>query len=72
MRHWTLEERQKQAELIKQWKPWRLAGVKTAAGKEKSKMNAYKHGGRSANVREMQQIFTQWKAELNRVVNLFD
>ena len=42
---WTQERRLKQSEAIKNWKPWeKSTGAKTAEGKEKSKMNAYKHG----------------------------
>ena len=72
MRHWTIEERRRQSKLIKQWKPWRLAGVKTPEGKEKSKMNAYKHGGRCADIRKMQRVFTEWKSKLSQIKNLFD
>ena len=46
MRQWTKEERLKQSQLIKQWKPWKQStGARTVNGKEVSKMNAYKHGG---------------------------
>jgi len=42
---WTEERKQKQRELIQSWKPWeKSTGAKTAHGKAKSKMNAYKHG----------------------------
>jgi len=52
MRHWTLEERQKQSELIHRWRPWNQStGAKTPAGRERSKMNALKHGGRSAEMK---------------------
>lgn len=40
---WTEERKQKQRELIQNWKPWeKSTGAKTAQGKAKSKMNAYK------------------------------
>ena len=48
---WTIERREKMAKIIHQWKPWLKAGVKTSAGKEISKMNAVKHGGRSSIIR---------------------
>ncbi len=49
MRHWTTEERQRQAELVRGWQPWQKStGAKTKAGKERSKMNAVKHGLYSA------------------------
>jgi len=45
MRHWTPEERLKQAELIRNWKPWKQStGAKTPVGKARSSQNAYKHG----------------------------
>ena len=46
---WTLERRQRQAELIQQWQPWKQStGARTEEGKEVSKMNALKHGGYSS------------------------
>jgi hypothetical protein len=50
---WTPERRAKQAAAIHRWKPWRKAGVKTATGKHISRMNAYKHGARSAAVAKL-------------------
>jgi hypothetical protein len=45
---WTPERRKRQSETIKRWKPWEQStGAKTNQGKEKSKMNALKHGARS-------------------------
>lgn len=45
-RQWTEEERRKQSEAIKRWKPWKKStGPRTKEGKEESKMNAFKHGG---------------------------
>ena len=42
---WTLERRRRQAEMIKNWQPWKLStAARTEAGKEISKMNALKHG----------------------------
>ena len=64
---WTQERRQRQSELIHKWKPWALAGVKTEEGKNISKMNAYKHGARCAEIRNMAREFTEWKKELNQV-----
>ena len=49
MRQWTPAERNTQASLIRQWKPWRKStGPKTESGKNKSAQNALKHGMRSA------------------------
>ena len=53
MRQWSLIEREKQRQLIQNWKPWhRATGAKTAAGKAKSKLNAFKHGLYSAEMKE--------------------
>jgi hypothetical protein len=70
MRHWTLEERQRQSELIKKWKPWQSAGVKTSEGKSISRMNAYKHGARSAEIRTLAREMTEWKKQLNQIIKI--
>ena len=58
MRQWTTEERKKQSMLIQRWKPWNKSrGPKTTDGKERSKMNARKHGMRSIEAQEMQKMF---------------
>ena len=42
---WTPERRARQAELIRQWRPWEKAtGPRTEAGKAKTSQNAYKGG----------------------------
>ncbi len=42
---WTLERRQRQAELIQRWQPWKQStGARTTEGRDVSKMNALKHG----------------------------
>lgn len=49
MRQWTLEERQRQSALIRQWKPWEQStGPRTEAGKATASENALTHGMRSA------------------------
>ena len=40
---WTLESRQQQSKMIRQWKPWeKSTGPKSNEGKSKVAMNAYK------------------------------
>jgi len=42
-RQWTDEQKQRQAELIRSWKPWeKSTGAKTDKGKAKSSMNAHR------------------------------
>lgn len=56
MRQWTEAERQRQAELIRGWKPWRMAGVKTPEGKEITRLNAWKHGAYSADFKRLRKV----------------
>lgn len=45
MRHWTPEQRLKQSEAIKTWKPWeKSTGARTLQGKAISSKNATKTG----------------------------
>ena len=54
---WTEERKQKQREAIQRWKPWEKAtGAKTVEGKNRSKMNALKHGARSQQWRELNRL----------------
>jgi hypothetical protein len=50
---WTPQRRARQSKLIHKWKPWRLAGVKSQEGKARSKMNAYKYGGYTKEMRDI-------------------
>jgi len=44
---WTTERRARQAELIRNWKPWeRSTGPRTAEGKALVAQNGYKGGSR--------------------------
>lgn len=65
---WTPERRLRQSQMIQQWKPWESAGVKTTEGKNISKMNAYKHGARSADVRSMSRKITEYKWALSQLI----
>jgi hypothetical protein len=48
MNGWTTERRQRQAQLIKQWQPWKHStGAKTIEGKAKVSRNAFKGGLRA-------------------------
>ena len=50
---WSLERRAKQAELIKQWKPWKQStGPKSIEGKARVAGNAWT-GGHRAQLREL-------------------
>lgn len=45
-RVWTMEQRQRQAEAIRRWKPWKQStGPRTAQGKAKVSGNAYTGSG---------------------------
>jgi hypothetical protein len=69
MRQWTQEERLRQAQLIRNWRPWeKSAGAKTEAGKAASKMNAYKHGGRSGAISEMRDIIGYCRPSLKPII----
>lgn len=53
-RSWTPERRAKQAEWMRQNKPWlKSTGPRTPAGKEAVKHNALKHGYRSEDYAEL-------------------
>ena len=68
MRHWSLEERKKQSQLIQQWKPWKQStGAKSSMGKKISKMNAYKHGGRCADLRDAAKFIAECKRSLKNI-----
>ena len=56
-RKWTPEQKARQAEAIRRWKPWeRSTGPKTAAGKARCKINAYKNGMHSAAMVEIKRV----------------
>ena len=58
---WTLERRQRQAELIRQWQPWKQStGPRTPEGKAAASRNAWQ-GGDMARMRELAK-------EVNRVL----
>jgi hypothetical protein len=72
MRHWSVEERNRQSQLIQQWKLWKQStGAKSYKGKEVSKMNAYKHGARCADIRDATQFITKCKKSLKEIKEYF-
>lgn len=58
---WSAERRARQAAAIHRWAPWRTAGVRSTAGKAISRMNALKHGGRSALAKRLSTLL--WRVE---------
>lgn len=58
---WTAERKQRQAELIKLWQPWKHStGARTLEGKAVSSQNAYKHG-MSKLIKEIRQLLKEQK-----------
>ena len=69
MRQWTEAERLRQAELIKNWQPWRNStGATTAQGKAKASRNAFKHGAYSADMRMMMQALREQKDAIREML----
>lgn len=61
---WAKERRQKQRELIQNWKPWEQStGARTPQGKARSSRNAYKYGVAEikALLRELHQMLREEK-----------
>ena len=59
---WTQERRQRQRELIQNWKPWlKSTGARTPKGKARSSRNAYKTG-----VSEAKELIRQRKNQKNQ------
>lgn len=56
---WTLERRQRQAELIRNWRPWaKSTGPRTPEGKARVSRNAWK-GGHRAELRELSKMVNE-------------
>lgn len=67
MRHWTPAERQRQAELIRQWQPWQHStGAKTIEGKAKASRNAFK-GGFRQQLKVLRQIMREHQKTLSEI-----
>ena len=66
-RQWTLEQRQEQAEKIRQWQPWtQSTGARTQEGKVVSSQNAFKHG-MSKLLKQSREILKANKAFMNSI-----
>ena len=66
MRHWTPEERLRQAELIKNWQPWKQStGARTPEGRARSSQNAYKYG-----LNKLQKDMRQLLKEHRKVIEI--
>ena len=66
---WTLERRQRQAELIRTWQPWRQStGPKSAEGKERVATNAWR-GGHRAEMRELTKMVNEQVRQARGLVN---
>ena len=56
---WTLERRQRQAELIRNWRPWaKSTGPRPPEGKELVSRHAWK-GGHRAELRELSKMVNE-------------
>lgn len=68
---WTPERRARQAELIKAWRPWeRSTGPRTAEGKTRAALNAYKGAKRDetrALMRALRALLSEQADDLKRM-----
>ena len=63
---WTPERRARQAELIRQWRPWeKSTGPASAQGKALAARNAWK-GGTRPQLRELAKILNEHRKEQQR------
>ena len=66
---WTPERRARQAELIRQWKPWKQStGPKSVEGKERVAANAWT-GGHRAQLRELSKLVNDEVKKAQELVN---
>jgi hypothetical protein len=70
MNGWTEERRQRQREAIKSWSPWiSSTGPTSEKGKLKSSENSYKHGARSRDIIELEEIVNSIKEIQNNIID---
>ena len=68
-RNWFPEERQRQAALIREQKPWeKSTGPKTSEGKQAVRHNGLKHGFRSAEMRALCRLLAAQRAHVRAVL----
>ena len=66
MRQWTTQERQRQAQLIKQWQTWQHStGARKIEGKAITLRNAFT-GGFRQQMKELRQLLRDAKQVLNQ------
>lgn len=66
---WTLERRQRQAELIRQWRPWaKSTGPRSSDGKERVSRNAWT-GGHRQELRELSKMVNQQVRQSRELVS---
>lgn len=64
---WTPERKQRQAQLIKTWKPWQQStGPQTEEGKTAASRNAFKGGVRPA-LRSLTQVLREQHKLVNEI-----
>jgi hypothetical protein len=69
---WTEERRKQQAERIRRTRPWeKSTGPKTAAGKKRSSLNAWKHGGRCRVMDEYRHLLALNRVFVKQFVSLY-
>lgn len=67
MNGWTLERRKRQAEMIRQWRPWeKSTGPRTESGKQASARRGYK-GEVRAMLRELRQALREQRLEMKNI-----
>jgi hypothetical protein len=64
---WTLERRQRQAEMIRKWKPWEQStGPRSSDGKAMSSQNAYR-GGMRPKLKELSRLLKKQQEQLTTI-----
>jgi len=67
MNGWTLERRKRQAEMIRQWRPWeKSTGPRTESGKQASARRGY-NGGFREMLREVGRALREQRREMKNI-----